>query len=383
MPRLPTARPSPRRDRPLARACAAGAASAALHALVLAALGAAGALEVPAGDGAAPVALARIEPAAWAANRAVAGEESPRLESPARPTPPVPAPAAGVPIPAGRVVEVAPSQDSRRPARARFLAERDNTVAEDVQHRGAVQRPGPVAARPTAGAAGTQGIPLPGEEGTADEAAPGREGARGREEDAATRIAAARLALVAGGDRPASPVPAAGARGDGGARRAGRFDPRVLPVGDLFQGVSGGSPSAERLPGVREGDATVLNTRAFKYADFFRRLGEAIRAEWDPNRAWNALDPQDQIFGRSARVVLVDIVLEPGGNLREARVARSSGLEFFDREALRAIDAAAPFPNPPRGLVGAEGLIVVERYGLRFEWPEHAILDRLLPSGRP
>jgi TonB family protein len=138
---------------------------------------------------------------------------------------------------------------------------------------------------------------------------------------------------------------------------------------------------AERLPGVAEGDETRLNTRAFKYADFYRRVAEAIRSEWDPNRAWDALDPQDRVFGREPRTVAVDIVLDRGGRLLATKVATTSGLAFFDREALRAIDAAAPFPNPPEGLVDPEGRVVLERYGLRFEWPEHALLNRLMGSG--
>jgi len=47
---------------------------------------------------------------------------------------------------------------------------------------------------------------------------------------------------------------------------------------------------AARLPGVEEADATRLTTRAFKYADLYRRVAEAIRSERDPNRARGGLD---------------------------------------------------------------------------------------------
>lgn len=388
MPRPPPDR-FRRRERPLARAGAAMAASLALNLAAGGALVVSGALRLPGEGNAAPVALAELSEGAWAANRAIAAPPLAETAPPPEPTPPAPAPAVRS-VPPGQIVSVAPSPDGRRPANARFLAERDNTVAKDAQHRG----PGsdgaaPVAARPTAGAAGAQGVPLPGEEGAADERAPGREGSRGAEDDAAARVAAARLALAEGGERPAplltrAEPDAAGRRpGDGGARRAGRFDPRILPVGDRFEGVGGGRPMADRLAGVAEGDETLLNTRAFRYADFYRRVGEAIRSEWDPNRAWDALDPHDRAFGRQARRVVVDIVLDRGGRLVEATVAGSSGLAFFDREALRAIEAAAPFPNPPSGLVGGDGRILLEQYGLRFEWPEHAILDRLVGAKRP
>jgi TonB family protein len=387
MPRSPPAR-LPRRERPLARAGVAAVASLAMNLAAGAALVVAGAFRLPHQDQPAPVALAELSPDTWAANRAISAPAA--APPPEAPSPKAPAPSAAPrTVPPGQIVSVAPSPDARRPAAARFLAERDNTVAREVQYRGPVpDGPAPVAARPSAGAAGAQGIPLPGEEGSADEAAPGREGSRGTEHDAAARVAAARLALAEHGERPApvlAGLPAAGDRrpGDGGARRLGRFDPRVLPVGNRFEGVGGGRPMADRLAGVAEGDRTVLNTRAFRYADFYRRVGEAIRSEWDPNRAWDALDPHDRAFGREARRVVVDIVLDRAGRLVDATVAGSSGLAFFDREALRAIAAAAPFPNPPAGLVGGDGRIVLEQFGLRFEWPEHALLDRLVRSKRP
>jgi TonB family protein len=371
----------PRRAAP--RTALALAASLLVNGAALAALAAAGAFTLPSRS--ARVALALVSPEAWEANRRVengASTSAPPATPAAAPSPaaapPVPAP----PVPAGRIVEVAPSSDPRRPAQARFLAERDNTVPRDVQYRGHVpERRAPVALRPTGGAPGG-GIPLPGEEGTHDEAAPGREGALADDQAAAQRIAAARLALAADGEVSAAPRVAVasglGAPGDGGARRIGRFDPRLLPVGEGFAGAGGGRPTSERLPGVEEGDATRLNTRAFKFADFYRRVAEAIRSEWDPNRAWDGLDPHDRIYGRAARRVAVDIILDRAGRLVDAKVATSSGLAFFDREALRAIDAAAPFPNPPAGLVDAEGHVVLAAYGLRFEFPEHAFIDRLM-----
>jgi TonB family protein len=382
MARPPPARSSLRRDRPVARAALALVASLGVNGAALAALVAAGAFTLPSRP--AHVALSAVAREVWDANRRV--DSTPPAPIPVVGAAPPLAPRARPEVPSDRIVEVAPSSDPRRPKAARFLAERDNTVPRDVQYRGALaERRGPVAPRPTGGAPGSGGIPLPGEEGTGDAPAPGREGPSAAADLTETRIAAARLALAVGGERagetdPGDPA-AAGSRGEGGARRRGRFDPRLLPVGHRFEGVGGGSPMAERLPGVALGDETALNTRAFRYADFYRRVAEAIRSEWDPNRAWDGLDPHDRVFGRAARRVAVDIVLDRSGRLVATKVASTSGLPFFDREALRAIDAAAPFPNPPDGLVNGDGHVVLERYGLRFEFPEHAFIDRLMGAG--
>ncbi len=366
-----------RRGRPAARTAAALLASAFLNALAIAALARAGAFRLPQRRATA-VALTRVDAAEWEARRRVVESRSPAAARAERPRA-APAAPPRAEVPSGQLVRVAPSQDPRRPERARFLAERDSTVARETQWRGAAARNLPLAARPTAGAAEGQGIPLPGEEGSADASSPGREGAS--VEESAARMTLARRAIAPGrGEVAAAAARASSAGGgEGGARRAGRFDPRILPVGEASGAPGRGAPSGERLPGVAEGDATLVNTRALRFADFYRRVAEAIRGEWDPNRVWDSRDPQDQLLGRRARKVLVDIVLDPDGRLRDTRLVRGTGLDFFDRECLRAIAAAAPFPNPPRALVDEDGLVVLREWGLVFQWTPDTMFDRLLP----
>jgi TonB family protein len=362
---------APRRERAAARTAVAILASALLNAGALALLGRAGAF-APAAREASRVVLAAVPKQLWDANREITGSSAARqVLRDALPAQRRDRPSADPPL--LRIVEVAPSPDSRRPERARFLADRNNTVARDVQleARGP-SRPQNVLARPSAGAPGAQGIPEPGEEGGDDRSAPGRVGARGADD----RIAAARLALAPGGELAgASPRDASG---ENGARKARRFDPRLLPRGVRYDEPGGGGPMSERLPDVARGDATMLNTWGFRFADFFRRVHDAIRANWDPNRAWDARDPHDRVLGRGTRRVLLDIALDPGGRLKEVRLVSGSGLDFFDRECLRAVEAASPFPNPPRALVNGEGLVVLRRYGLVFSWPEGSAVERLL-----
>jgi TonB family protein len=378
--RLTSTRPAAaRQDRPLARTVAALALSALANAAVVGVLDAAGAFQLPRSR-AAHVAIAALGAERWEANRRAVASADAAAASPSPAAPLLPSAQPAAPArPDGRIVRVAPSPDQRRPERARFLAERDNTVARETQRRGPALPGAGLAARPTVGAAGAHGVPLPGEEGASDEAAPGKEGARAADAPE-ERIERARLALAGGHDPGPGRVRTAARAGDGGARRAGRFDPRILPVADAFTAAGGGAPASERLPGVAAGDATLVNTRAFRYAAFYQRVREAIAGEWDPNRAWDARDPHDRILGRATRKVLVDIVLDPEGQLREARLVRGSGIDFFDRECLRAIAEAAPFPNPPRGLVGADGLVVLGGWGLVFEWGPEALLERLLPG---
>jgi TonB family protein len=207
---------------------------------------------------------------------------------------------------------------------------------------------------------------------------------------ASRRVAARRLlaAPPADGDlavHPAALVQAPGidgidGGGEGGASRRGRFDPRMLPLADGPAAAGGGAPTGDPLPGVADGDATLVNTRTFRFAGFYRRVHDAIAGAWKPNRAWDARDPHDRLLGRTRRQVQVDILLDAEGSLRDLRVVRGSGLGFFDAECLRAIREAAPFPNPPRGLVGSDGVVALRGWRLVFEFGPEDLVERWLPG---
>jgi TonB family protein len=362
------------RERPLVRAIVALAVSAAVNGALVAALHSAGAFSLARrAAAAARVGLAGVSGARWQANRAIAGERA-AVPEPAPPTAPPPPPVhpRRSADPRGEVVAAPTSPDRRAPERWRFLSDHDGTSPRDVQSREAGRRrwDSPLA-RPVPGAGAAQGVPERGEEGTAAASAPGREGEAATHEDA---IARARRALApdATGEEAADLAghaarPGGGlAAGDGGARSAGRYDPRLLPTAETFERLGGGP--GERLAGVEEGDATSLSTRRFRFAEFFLRVKSAIAREWDPNRAMDARDPVAQRYGRRTRGTLVDIVLDPGGDLRDVRVVRGSGLDFYDREVVRAIRAAAPFPNPPRALVGPDGRILLDRWRFELSW---------------
>jgi TonB family protein len=123
-----------------------------------------------------------------------------------------------------------------------------------------------------------------------------------------------------------------------------------------------------------------VNTRTFRFAGFYRRVHDAIAGAWKPNRAWDARDPHDRLLGRTRRQVQVDILLDAEGSLRDLRVVRGSGLGFFDAECLRAIREAAPFPNPPRGLVGSDGVVALRGWRLVFEFGPEDLVERWLPG---
>ncbi len=367
------------RERPARRAVVAILASLSVNGPAFVALHSAGAFSHAGGGAtAARVGLAVVPGERWRANRQVSGE---RVEPEPEPASPLQRPVVDRPDPRGEVVAAPPSVDRRPPERWRFLSDHDGTAPRDVQSREAGRRRWDTPlARPTPGPDGAQGIRQRGDGGRAEASAPGREGRPAARNDPVDAVARAREALssVPAGDAPSRPADAEGpgtaraaaaaAGGEGGARGAGAYDPRLLPTAATFERLAGGP--GERLPDVEEGDATALNTRRFRFAEFFLRVKSAIAREWDPNRAWDARDPSSQRYGRRTRGTTVDIVLEPAGDVRDVRLVASSGLDFYDREVVRAIRAASPFPNPPRALVGRDGRILLARWRFELAWDD-------------
>jgi TonB family protein len=384
----------------LARTAAALVVSVALNAAGLAGLVAWDAMELPSHEDAARVALAPVTGAAWEANRRVARAPSPPVAAAGPPADAAPTPPPRPAEPLGQVVDVAPSQDLRRPEHARFLAERDGRVERETRSRDTGHGQWATAApKPTAGEKGRAGIADSGAEGKGEDSEPGKVGAPAAATETSTPTptptptptappAAASTAPPTSAPSPGVvPIPGstvsaaramlARADGEGGARRAGAWDPRLLPTGAQLGSIAAGGPSESVPRSVPEGDETRLNTRRFRFAEFYARVHAAIRREWDPNRAWNARDPHDRILGRRTRNARFDILLEPDGRIRDVRLVDTSGFEFLDRECERAIRSAAPFPNPPAGLVGGDGVVALRGWVLSFEFGPRGALDAL------
>ncbi len=189
----------------------------------------------------------------------------------------------------------------------------------------------------------------------------------------------------ASGQETATPAPvmAPGVRqeaeiGDGKARPTspvivGANDGLLLPstsarnVMHNIQALSGSPGGNDYLPDVDdEGDTNVLNTRKFRYWDFFHKIQDKIANEWEPNEVWRAHDPTGQKYGVKDRYTVLRVTLDREGAVKKVRVTRESGLDFLDQEASRAFIAASPFPNPPKGLQNAEGEVDVP-FGFMFE----------------
>ena len=124
------------------------------------------------------------------------------------------------------------------------------------------------------------------------------------------------------------------------------------------------SRTMDFLPGVKRGPQTLLNTREFMYYSYFSRMKEQLYWKWirhfqtEPQLAFLGLikRSKSRIFSTSLYVHL-----STDGEIQDIRVVKSSGEESIDFAALQAFLSAAPFPNPPMGLVEKDGYIHIKQ----------------------
>jgi TonB family protein len=329
----------------------------------------------------------------------------PSAETPPPPTPPPPPPEPE-PLPRGQVVNL-PAKKVERPDAADFLAEQDQRAERETRARvtgltevatraptvadtivdapaddGASRSEASLARKtpPKPGGEDADGSGLDGDALAWDSPVPGggpqalalltpkREAVQGLKDNAqggALRVQEEQRAL------------------DGNARAfrlaMARFAPLQAPIGDGSDGLGfsrrGGTGDAglfgqraatdadganRRLTGLPRNDhllveqdsETALNTWRFKHATFFNRVADAIRRTWVGGEVMGRVDPDGRRYGREDRTTRVQITLDREGRVVDLALTLPSGVHALDDEALRAIRAAGPFPNPPRALFG-------------------------------
>lgn len=165
------------------------------------------------------------------------------------------------------------------------------------------------------------------------------------------------LALPLGGAR------SAGASGDaddqGEASKAPSVpSPSFAPSPRSLKGTPSGRDRSFGQPGTTDtiddvdpGSATILDTQRYKYASFFNRMKDDIDQYWDPVARLKARDPEGRINGSKTRVTRVMIILNADGSLDKISIQQSCNVDYLDDEAVRAVRSAAPFPNPPQGML--------------------------------
>lgn len=132
---------------------------------------------------------------------------------------------------------------------------------------------------------------------------------------------------------------------------------------DVAQG-GGSGPSAtdDHLKDVATGMQTLLSTREFVYYSYYNRIKEKLRQYWEPKikeKMEHILRTGRTIASNTDRITRVVIVLDNSGTLVRVQIIGPSGVNDLDDAAVEAFRAAAPFPNPPKGIADPDGTIKI------------------------
>jgi TonB family protein len=264
--------------------------------------------------------------------------------------------------PPGQIVDLPAPREEKRPDSAKFVSEHDSSVERETKKYGHFEdnaRQGD-----TSGTAATSQPAVPKGDGRLAMRTPdlgrflrGATGATG----APTR--AGRPGSSYGALDPGSPDPhgvfsGLGAEAlpkQGGGARGGSGLALVPTDQQLARAIGSGTQDA--LANVDDGEETALNSKKWRFASFFNRVKRQVAEHWHPEESYRQRDPTGMIYGKRNRYTELRIQLKPDGRLGNVAVFQPSGLDFLDDEAIEAFKQAAPFPNPPRQLVEANGLI--------------------------
>ena len=107
---------------------------------------------------------------------------------------------------------------------------------------------------------------------------------------------------------------------------------------------------------------TLLSTREFIYFAYYERIKNKLRQYWEPKikeKMQRAMREGRAIASSSDRVTKVIIFLDAKGTLVKVQVVDGSGVRDLDDAAVEAFRAAAPFPNPPKGIIGPDGFVTI------------------------
>jgi TonB family protein len=124
---------------------------------------------------------------------------------------------------------------------------------------------------------------------------------------------------------------------------------RSPSISQLFTGSAG---NADFLPNVPDGDVTLLNAKADRFAVFVRRVALQVFAELR-RRNWQQLPAAE--LGRIRGFTKVIATMNRNGELTRVEILDSSGSEPFDRVLEQSARAGTWDRNPPPAAAGPDG----------------------------
>ncbi len=273
----------------------------------------------------------------------------------AAPVPVAPAPPA-IPLPKQQIVSPPDQGEEKEPENARFLSDRNNTVKEEQIHRGeplpgdpdAVHKAPP---QPVAKSNPERSQP----ERERPERAHAAEPERARSNQQLAALPKLDQLLPSAGDLiREGMVPSEAAPPTPAVEQASKQRDDLLSHGDPWRGRGRGG-SMDFLPAIREGDVTLLNTKAEQFAPFVRRV--ALRVFGDFIMLLRRSYASGEVGAEEQ--VTVEAIMDKSGHLVSLTTKERSVTSALatDRSLQSALRDGFFDRNPPPGAESNDGNI--------------------------
>ena len=128
------------------------------------------------------------------------------------------------------------------------------------------------------------------------------------------------------------------------------------------QANSEASTTNDNLKDVESDLITRLNTREYKYFGYYSRIKNQLNQWWVPQvqQKFSKMMRQGRsIASDENKITKLVIILNQAGNLVKVQVLAESGIRDLDDAAVEAFRQAAPFPNPPKGMIETDGTVKI------------------------
>ncbi|MBX3016787.1 MAG: energy transducer TonB [Bdellovibrionaceae bacterium] len=126
-----------------------------------------------------------------------------------------------------------------------------------------------------------------------------------------------------------------------------------------------GSDTSQTLDYIKDLDPgleTLLSSKEFKFYTYFSRVRTQLNQHWTPK----VRSKVSQMYKKGRRIAASDdmitrclVTLDRSGKLVKVQIIGNSGVIELDEAAVEAFRSAAPFPNPPSGMVDGDGTIKI------------------------
>jgi protein TonB len=122
------------------------------------------------------------------------------------------------------------------------------------------------------------------------------------------------------------------------------------------------SQTTDYLKDLDKGMETLLSTREFVYYTFYARIRRQLNQHWGGKvreKLAKIVKEGRSIASSEDKVTKLLITLDRVGHLVKVQVVGDSGVRDLDQAAIEAFQEAAPFPNPPTGIIEPDGTIKI------------------------